>query len=172
MENKKIECPFCNSSNCFEEEYPIHNAPKYMSKFKSDIIQTWMCMKCGYNSSSTYKKHTKELKEMLNTSPKLVVDLKKWDDERQIYWFPAIITISSKGMLYPDGDKDFWQWQYIPVVKIKKKEREQYRIPGTKGNGKNCFLKQRYAMELAQTFEREDFKEALRAMGAIVQIDE
>ena len=166
MSDKKVNCPFCDSKNCFEEEYPRYHTPK------SQMVQTWMCMKCGYSSSSLYKKHTKELKELLNTSPQLVIDLKKWDDSRQLYWFPSIITIMSKGMLYPDGDKDFWQWNYIPVVEILEEEKEKYRIPGSTGDDESCFLKHRFAMELCQTFEQHDFKEALRAMGEIVKFDD
>lgn len=162
MSDKKITCSCCGSQNCFEEEY--------LDEAISKMVQTWLCMNCGYSSSSLYKKQTGGLQEMLNTSPKLVIDLKKWDKKKEIYWFPSIITIMSKGMLFPDGTKDFWQWNYIPVVKIKNKEREKYRIPGTKGNNKKCFLKQRFAMELTQTFEQDDFKEALRAMGAIIDI--
>jgi len=161
MSEKKITCPFCESTNCFEEEYQSQakNAP---------MIQSWMCMRCGYTSTSGYKKHSKALREMLKSSPKLIVDLKKWDDERNIYWFPAIVTIMSKGMLHPDGEVETWKWKYIPVVKIGEDEKEKYRIPGTEGDDENCFLKNRFAVEKAQMFEKQDFGSALKAMGAII----
>lgn len=164
MSEKKVQCPLCDSNNCFEEEYPRSQAKN------APMIQSWMCMRCGYTSTSANKKHSKALREVLKTSPKLVVDLKKWDDERNIYWFPAIVTIMSKGMLHPDGEVDSWQWKYIPVVPIEDSEKEKYRIPGTEGDGENCFLKNRFAVEQAQTFEKEDFSSALKAMGAIVEL--
>lgn len=149
-EEKRVQCPICEGFNCLEEQY--------------EEIQTWLCTDCGYHSNSSYKNFSKELKSVLSTSPQLVVDLKKFDDERSIWWFPTIINMPLKGILYPDGTVDEWQWLYTPIVDIPESERQNYPIPGKDGE----FFEKRLAEEKARRFKKDDFFSALKAMGAIL----
>ena len=40
-------------------------------------------------------------------------DLKIMDEERGIVWFPSVINMGEKGIIYPDGFFQDWKWHYI-----------------------------------------------------------
>jgi ribosomal protein L37AE/L43A len=149
-DDMKILCPFCNSMNCFQEEYKT--------------TKSWLCMNCGYTSLNLYKNHSSELKEILNSSPQLIIDLKKYDEERQIWWFLSVINIPNKGILYPEGTPEIWEWVYAPSVPIPEEERKDYPIP----NQDDRFYDSRLAIEQSQRFPSDQFYNAIKEMGAIV----
>ena len=112
-----IDCPICYDTDaCFED---------IQEKFKS-----YMCFNCGFMSSSYYKKDTvKEAEGMV----KLVDELKTFDEERQIWWYPSVLNMGPKGIIFPEGNLSNWVWRYAKVVEVPKEEQEQYPIPGKDG---------------------------------------
>lgn len=153
MNDKKIQCPHCDSINCFEEEV--------------NEIKSWMCMKCGFMSNELYKESSNELKQIEMTSPNIIQDLKFYDEKRQVYWFPSIVN-TIKGMIYPEGSKNKWYWAYAPVVEIPDEEKENYPIFNKPGK----YHTSRLAIEHKKLFEPNDFYSALKEMGAIIELDE
>ena len=81
-----------------------------------------MCFNCGFMSSSYYKKDTvKEAEGMV----KLVDELKTFDEERQIWWYPSVLNMGPKGIIFPEGNLSNWVWRYAKVVEVPKEEQEQ-----------------------------------------------
>ena len=150
-EEKKVKCPVCNMISCLEE-------------YIGDIT-TWLCIDCGYNSNTTYKNHSKELKKTLATSPQIIIDLKKFDTERNIWWFPTILNMPAKGIIYPDGNVEKWSWVYSPIVGVPESDKHLYPIP----NKENEFYEKRLAVEKSKIYDKDNFFSALKDMGAVIE---
>ena len=144
-----IDCPICYDTDaCFED---------IQEKFKS-----YMCYNCGFISSSYYKKDTvKEAEGMV----KLVDELKTFDEERQIWWYPSVLNMGPKGIIFPEGNLSNWVWRYAKVVEVPKEEQEQYPIPGKDGE----FYTEKLDVENAQSYGQYEFLQACKDMGITVE---
>ena len=133
-----IDCPICyDSDTCFEDT---------QEKFKS-----YMCFNCGFMSSSHYIEEN--LDKVENTS-KLVNELKFFDEEREIYWYPSVVNMGPKGIIFPEGNVEQWVWKYAEVIDIPPNMREKYD-----GHEK------RLDVENAKSYEQYSFLEACKDMG-------
>lgn len=143
-----IDCPVCfDTDACFED---------IQEKFKS-----YMCFNCGFMSSSYYKKDTvKEVEGMV----KLVDELKVFDEERQIWWYPSVLNMGPKGIIFPEGNPDNWIWKYARVVEVSEEEQEQYPIPGKDGE----FYTEKLDVENAKSYGQYEFLQACKDMGITV----
>ena len=136
-----ITCPNClDNDKCFEEMQP---------EFKS-----YLCFACGYMSDSRYKKDSMYLIENLKRSPKLVQETQFHDKERDIIWFLAILNMGELGMIYPEGDSNYYHWRYAKLVEIPEEDREKY-------GG----YEKRLDVENAEMFKQNEFLKACEAMG-------
>ena len=107
-----IDCPICyDTDTCFEDT---------QEEFKS-----YMCFNCGFMSSSYY---TKDGVHEVEGTSKLVEELKFFDEKRDIYWYPSVVNMGPKGIIFPEGDIKNWVWKYAEVVQISKEEQEQYQF--------------------------------------------
>jgi hypothetical protein len=141
-----IKCPICFSEqHCFEDT---------QEKFKS-----YMCFNCGFMSSSYYKKGTIQRKEHLESTAQLIRELEFFDEERDIYWYPSVVNMGPKGIIFPDGDIKKWVWKYAKVVKVK--EGERYQIPGEEDK----FYEEKLDIENANSFGQYKFLDACTEMG-------
>jgi len=147
----KITCPVCRSQNCFEQEM--------------ESLKSYLCVGCGYTSNSLYTKDSKELKQMLTTTAELIRNLEFYDEERKLFWYPTVIRVADKGMIFPEGDENDYHWAFAPVVEIPKEEQEKYPIPGADGE----LYESRLAVEQRQTFDKNDFIGACNAIGIVVE---
>jgi len=152
-EEKKIKCPVCGMISCLEEQV--------------GHVTTWLCVDCGYNSNTTYKNHSSELKKVLSSSPQIVLDLKKFDTERNIWWFPTILNMPSKGIVYPEGKVEDWCWVYSPIVDVPEKDRPLYPVPGKDG----LFYEKRLAIEKSKKYGKNSFFVALKDLGAVIDFE-
>ena len=83
-----IDCPCCfDVDRCFED---------VQQNFTS-----YLCFNCGFKSDSRYEIDGISLIENLKKSPKLVQDLQFRDLKRNIVWFPAVINMGDKGLIFP-----------------------------------------------------------------------
>ena len=83
-----IDCPIChNVDQCFED--------------MQDGFNSYLCFSCGYMSSTHYEEGSLALIDNLKKSPKLVQSLQILDKERNIMWFPSVINMGERGMIYP-----------------------------------------------------------------------
>ena len=145
-----IDCPICyDRDTCFED---------IQEKFKS-----YMCFNCGFMSSSYYKKDTVEEVE---GTVRLVDDLKFFDEEREIYWYPSVLNMGQKGIIFPEGNVKQWTWKYARVVEIPEEEQKQYPVPDKEGE----FYKEKLDVENAETFGQYEFLEACKKMGITMEV--
>ena len=86
---KVIDCPVCyDTDKCFEDV--------------QEQYSSYLCFKCGFMSDSRYESGGLQLMDNLKKSPKLVQDLQFEDTQRNIVWFPAVINMGEKGIIFPD----------------------------------------------------------------------
>tara|TARA_R100001082_G_C4362302_1_gene159990 strand:- start:1994 stop:2473 length:480 start_codon:yes stop_codon:yes gene_type:complete len=156
---KVIDCPVCyDKDKCFEDV--------------QDEYSSYLCFKCGFMSDSRYEVNGLKLLDNLKKSPKLVQDLQFEDKERNIVWFPAVINMGEKGIIFPDvpeeqEDKAVFDartqnyvWKYASVVEVPEEERAQF----------NNFDR-RLDVENAKVFGQYDFMGACKEMGIAKDLD-
>ena len=67
-----------------------------------------MCFDCGMTSNSYLAFDSDKLEEYTKNNSELMNDLKIMDEERGIVWFPSVINMGEKGIIYPDGKLTDW----------------------------------------------------------------
>ena len=88
MAEKKITCPHClNDEQCFEES--------------ALDITSYMCFNCGFTSNNQYKRDSDILKKYEERTPALVKEVKFFDYDRNIFWYPSVLNMGKFGMLFP-----------------------------------------------------------------------
>ena len=138
---KVIDCPVCfDTDNCFEDV--------------QEGFSSYLCFRCGFMSDSRYSTDSLELDDNLKKSPKLVKESQFQDKNRGIVWFPSVINMGSLGIIYPEGEANYFVWKYAKVVDIPESDKDKYD-----GHEK------RLDVENAETFEQHNFMGACKAMG-------
>jgi len=143
-ESKKITCPICKSSDCFEEE--------------NESGQSWLCINCGYTTNTKLTKDTTELKN----SPVMIQNRAFWDDEKKLYWILSVINLPSKGIVFPEEVGDDITWNYLPLVDIPAEEQFKYPIAGSESK----FYTKRLDVDKMEKYYT--FYDAIKKLGAIV----
>ena len=140
MENK-ITCPVCYAEKmCIEES--------------QGDFSSYMCFRCGYMSDSRFIEDS----EHLENTPQVVLDLKQYDIERLIYWYPSVVNVPEKGVVYPKEYPESLQDTYCWVAaKYVESEREGYDFE--------------LDMENSKEVESFLFYEALKYIGVVVEGD-
>jgi len=146
---ERTNCPMCGDlhNNCVVEKTEVDGKP----------FESYICFQCGMTSNSYLAFDSEKLEEYTKSHSKLMNDLKVFDKERDIVWFPSVINMGEKGIIYPDGDHVNWHWYYAKVIDIPKEERDKY-------DGHE----RRLDVENAEKFGQFEFMEACKAMGVIV----
>ena len=145
-----IDCPICyDSDTCFED---------IQEKFKS-----YMCFNCGFMSNTAY---TEENSDKVENTSQLVNDLKFFDEERKIYWFPSVVNMGPKGIIYPEGKVESWVWKYAEVVPIKEEEQLDYPIPGEDDK----YYTEKLDVEGAKSYGQYEFLDACKEMGITMEV--
>ena len=144
----KTNCPLCKElhNNCFVEQTVVEGEP----------FEAYMCFGCGMTTNSYYSLESEKLEEMVENNTQLMNDLKIIDDERGLIWFPSVVNMGERGLIYPDGQVNDWHWYYANVVEIPEDDRKQYE-----GH------ERRLDVENAQKFGQFEFIDACQAMGVI-----
>ena len=139
---KVIDCPVCyDTDRCFEDV--------------QETFKSYLCFNCGFMSDSRYEIDSLTLIENLKSSPKLVQDLQIEDKQRNIVWFPAVINMGEKGLIFPEGTTpQDYVWKYAQVVEVSEEEREKYDN-----------YDRRLDIENAESFGQNGFLEACKTMG-------
>jgi|TARA_Y100000310_G_scaffold264278_1_gene274896 hypothetical protein len=142
-----IDCPICYDPNsCFEDE---------QEDFKS-----YMCFNCGFMSSTYY---TKDSVNKVEGTSQLVTDLKFFDEEREINWYPSVVNMGKLGIIYPEGSVENWGWRFASVIQVEPDEIESYPIPGEEGK----FYTEKLDVEHAMEFGQYEFMLACKSMGIV-----
>ncbi len=144
----KTSCPICKDlhNNCVVEKTEVDGSP----------FESYICFECGLTSNSYFALDSEHLEKATENNTQLMNDLKIIDEERGIVWFPSVINMGEKGIIYPDGNVTDWYWNYAAVIDVPEEERDQYD-----GHDK------RLDIENPQKFGQFEFMEACKAMGVV-----
>ena len=147
----KTNCPCELGSNvCFVEETLIEEKP----------FESFMCFSCGMTSNSYMAIDSEHLEKATENNTQLMNDLKIVDEKRGLVWFPSVVNMGERGIIYPDGKANDWYWNYAKVVEVPEEEREQYD-----GHDKKLDI------ENPEVFGQFEFLDACKAMGIMVDED-
>lgn len=136
-----INCKRCGSNACYEQQV-------------SEEVKTWLCMGCGFTTSTVMIEGSEPIKNILETSPELYKDLMHTDADGCI-WVPSTITLPNRGMVFLDGTsaKD-WRWAAVKAVPLQESDKKLDENQTHKMDMKNV-----------QYFNERDFMDALEAIG-------
>jgi len=142
--DKLTECKRCGGNACYEQAVDSNTT-------------TWMCMGCGFTTSTQLLEGSKLYKDTTETSPELYLDLIHIDDEKKA-WVPATITLPGKGMVFIDGtSKSDWQWSAVKAIPITDEDRKLKKYP----EGQTVKMD----MQNASKFGQKQFMDALEVIG-------
>ena len=149
---QKTNCPLCEDlhSNCFVEQTEVEGKP----------FESYMCFGCGMTTNSYMAIDSEKLEELTKNNTQLMNDLKIMDEERGLIWFPSVVNMGEKGLIYPDGVKTDWYWHYAKVIDVPEEQRKHYE-----GHDK------RLDIENPEVFGQFEFMKACQAMGIIKDLD-
>ena len=156
-QDKLVNSPICDSNACYESEFQT----------KDGIIKTWLCMTSGYTSNTTMTLDSEALKQTLELTADLIKDLRQDHvppgGGEKLAWFPTVITMPEKGMIFPEPIKgtDNWGWTVVKAIDIPKEEQDKYPDPRNPGT----FYKKRMDMKGKKTFMNLEFMDAAEELG-------
>jgi len=140
--------------------------------FQSDDSKTgitsYLDYDTGYTSNSKLEIDSEYVEQAESNQPKLVTDLRVEDHLRNLIWYPSVINIPGKGMIFPMGTKQEWTWEVMRVREVTEEEKEQYPLP----EGQEGFFKTILDVKGKINFDKQQFMEALKQIGGVVDIDE
>ncbi len=143
-EDQLTTCKRCGGNACYEQHLP-------------DSITTWLCMGCGFTTSTLMNEDGKVVKDLKDTSPELYKDLLFLDDNKR-YWAPSTITLPGKGMVFLDGvNADDWQWSAVKAIEITEEDRKVKQFPKDQTH--------KMDVESASKFGQREFMDALEVIG-------
>ena len=134
-------CKRCGSNACYEQKV-------------NEEVNTYLCMGCGFTTSTLMTENSAVVKQALESSPELYRDL-MYLDEGKLVWFPATITVPNQGMVFVDGkSKVDWKWAAVRAVLLQEGDKKANKDQTHKMDMKNV-----------QHFEERDFMDALEVIG-------
>jgi len=157
LEDKLVISPVCGGNACYESEFQTQDG----------IVKTWLCMTSGYTSNTTMTLDSEALKQTLELTADLIKDLRQ-DHEppgggKVLAWFPTVITIPNKGMIFPEPVKETndWKWTCVKAIKIPEEEQDKYPDPQNPGT----FYKHKMDMKNPYRFDKLCFMDAAEELG-------
>ena len=155
--DKLVNSPICDSNACCESEFQTQDG----------VVKTWLCMTSGYTTNTTMTEDSEELKFTLEHTAELIKDLRQ-DHEPPgggdvLAWFPTVISMPEKGMIFPEPikDTDDWGWTVVKAVPIPEEEQEKYPDPRNPGK----FYKKRMDMKNMKRYNNLCFMDAAEELG-------
>lgn len=144
MKDQLVECKRCKGNACYEQHIDEKNT-------------TWLCMGCGFTTSTMMLEGSNLVSDLMATSPELYKDLLHTDDTNHV-WAPATISLPEKGMVFLDGYSSAqWQWAAVKAVPITEEDRELKQFPADQTH--------KMDMKNIQYFGQKDFMDALSVIG-------
>lgn len=136
-----ITCKRCDSNACYEQQV-------------SEQVTTYLCMGCGFTTSTLMLKESVPVKSALESSPELYKDL-MYIDADGLHWFPSTITLPNKGMVFVDGvSKSDWKWAAVKAIPLAEGDKKASKDQTHKMDMKNV-----------KHYEERSFMDALEVIG-------
>ena len=157
--DKLVNSPICDSNACYESEFQTENG----------AVKTWLCMTSGYTSNTTMTLDSEALKQTLELTAELIKDLRldliPPGGGEKLAWFPTVITMPDKGMIFPEpvpgAGKEEWMWTVVKAIPIPEEEQQKYPDPTNPGT----FYKNKMDMKNLKRFEKLCFMDAAEELG-------
>ena len=144
MKDQLTQCKRCQGDACYEQHI-------------DEKTTTWLCLGCGFTTSTVMEKGSQAHTNLLETSPELYKDLLFEDKDKRI-WAPATITLPNKGMVFLDGSSDkAWQWGAVKSVLLTEEEVESKKFP----EGQESKMD----MKNIKYFGQKEFMDAMETIG-------
>ena len=149
---------------------PINGNPNYCFEAFDERtgITSYLDYETGFTSNSKLKVDSEYVKDAEKNQPKLVTDLKVIDELRDLVWYPSVINLPGKGMVFPMGTKDEWSWEVMKVRDVTEEEKEKYPLPDQEGK----YFKTILDVKGKMNFANDKFMDALKEIGAVIDEDE
>ena len=157
LKDKLVISPICGSDAMYESEFQTQDG----------IVKTWLCMTSGYTSNTTMTLDSEALKKTLELTADLIKDLRQDHvppgGGDKLAWFPTVITMPDKGMIFPEPVKgeDDWKWTVVKAIDIPENEQSKYPDPRNPG----VFYKKRMDMKNLKRFGKLEFMDAAEELG-------
>lgn len=145
-----------NSEFCFESHDDATNITSYLD------------YNTGYTSNSRLVEDSDYVLDAERNQPKLVTELRVVDKLRNIVWYPSVINIPLKGMIFPMGTKDDWCWEVMKIREVTQEEKEKYPKPDSEGE----YFKTILDVKGKLNFTKDKFMDALKQIGGVVELDD
>lgn len=143
-QDKLVECKRCGGNACYEQHI-------------NQEVTTWLCMGCGFTTSTLMTPGGKVVEDLKETAPELYKELLFTDSDNRV-WAPATITLPGKGMVFLDGtDLETWKWAGVKAVEITKEERNEKSFPEDQTH--------RMDMKNIKHFDKREFMDACEVIG-------
>ena len=134
-------CARCESNACYEQKI-------------NEQVTTYLCMGCGFTTSTLMLKDSEPVKAALESSPELYKDLMHID-ESGLHWFPSTITLPNRGMVFVDGSsKSNWKWAGVKAIPLTESDKKVSESQTHKMDMKNV-----------KHYEERNFMDALELIG-------
>jgi|TARA_R110001599_G_scaffold61392_1_gene170750 hypothetical protein len=151
---------------------PIDGNPDlcFESTDDSTGIISYLDYKTGYTSNSMLKVDSDYVATAEKNQPKLVTELRVLDQLRELVWYPSVINIPLKGMVFPINkeNSEDWHWEVLPIREVTEEEKEKYPIPEKNGE----YFKTIVDVKGKKNFSKTDFISALKEIGGVIEEDE
>ena len=156
--DKLVISPVCGGNACYESEFQTQEG----------TIKTWLCMTSGYTSNTTMTLDSEALKQTLELTAELIKDLRQDHvppgGGEKLAWFPTVITMPEKGMIFPEpvkGTENEWLWTVVKSIPISKEEQDKYPDPRNPGTN----YKNRMDMKNMKRYGKLKFMDAAEELG-------
>ena len=108
---KLVECKRCSSNACYEQQV-------------NEEVTTWLCMGCGFTTSTLMTEGSTIVQQAIETSPELYKDLMSTDSDGRV-WMPSTLTLPNKGMVFLDGtSKDSYEWAAVKAIPLQEGDKK------------------------------------------------
>ena len=175
LKDKLVNSPICDSNACYESEFMTAEGP----------VRTWLCMTSGYTSNTTMTLDSEGLKQTLELTADLIKDLRQ--DHKPpgggevLAWFPTVINMPGRGMIFPEplkgtttldslenedkSGKSDWGWTVVKAIEIPEEEQEKYPNPNEPGT----FYKHKMDMKNPHRYGKLEFMDAADELGMFMR---
>lgn len=146
------ECPCCGSNACIETPTPDGN-----------IIQ--QCWTCGMTTNSLMVDGGDFERQNYSQTAELIKDLKQVHNN--LAWYPKIINLPEKGMVFPEWNKRVkdWYWAAVKAILVTEEEKEKYPDPTNPGE----FYKYKMDIQNMKRYSKDCFMDAAEEIGIFEQ---
>lgn len=121
-----VECKRCGGNACYEQYI---NSPTQEESNKFSEIITWLCIGCGFTTSTLMKEGSSVDRQAQESLPELYKHLRHVDSDSHV-WYPSTVSVPNVGMVFMDGtNRNDWMWSAVRAVPILEEERKDKNFP-------------------------------------------